>query len=43
MALGMGLSKDETKKASVGAAADEEGKCLASGADGEGEEPYEGA
>ena len=42
-ALGMALSKSEAKKAADGAATEEEIKCLAAEAAGEGEKSDEGA
>ena len=41
MALGMGLSKSEAKKAAEDAAEDEDRKCLAEEATGKGEKYYE--
>ena len=43
LALGMALSKSEAKKAAEDAAAEEESKCLAAEAAGEGEKSDEGA
>ena len=42
LALEMGLSQSEAKKAAEDAAAEEEKKCLAEEAAGEGEKVYEG-
>ena len=42
MALGMGLSQSESNKAAEDSAVEEEIKCLAAEAAGEGEKSYEG-
>ena len=43
LALGMGLSKSKAKKAAEDIAAEEESKCLAAEAAGEGGKSYQGA